>query len=226
MKYIDSAQSNGLSNSAFSVANFPMRSAVFVHGLAVVSNDGFIARLQSDVPKNWASPEDFAFLQSQLSSGGVCVMGRVTHKLFPNIRERKRVVFSRSIGVPSLSQADPKTLFINPHRIAPSRLLQLCENHLQHEGTGLPRIFVLGGTSIYDFFLRKVGYDQFDLTRESTTTFGRGVPLFLGIAPQAISNTMVMSGMSLQHPVPLNSSGLERLSFIRPKLSETENASP
>ncbi len=224
MSQISNAVNTSVSAATFPLATFPLRSAVFVHGLAVVSNDGFIARDKTDLPNTWASKEDFAFLQSQLSSGGVCVMGHATHKLFENVRGRQRVVFSRSETAPRL--ADSKTLFLNPELISLSRLTQLCANHATNKNDTTPRIFVLGGTLIYDFFLSNIGFDRFDLTRESNVRFGSGLPLFSDVSLEHLATTMTRSGMLCQDSVALNTSGLELLSFSRPKLSETQNARP
>ena len=189
--------------------SLPARETFCVHGLAVVSRDGFIGRDAHDLPNTWASIEDFHFLQSQLATGGTCVMGHTTHKLVENIRGRQRVVFSKHVSDPELR--DRFTLFVNPAELQPVELLRICANHGESA-----KVFVLGGTSIYDYFLSQVGYDRFDLTRESNIVFGTGIPLFSSIPFETLSSNLSAHGLDSAKPSPLNQNGLELLSFAKP----------
>ena len=49
--------------------------------IAVVSNDGFIARYSGDIPKNWSSKEEQNYFLNDMQECHWSVMGRKTHDL-------------------------------------------------------------------------------------------------------------------------------------------------
>lgn len=191
--------------------SIPRLRNVEIFGLAVVSSDGFIARNSAELPSSWASGDDFAYLQQQLALGGACVMGRKTHELVPNLRGRQRVVCTRSVESPKL--IDPRTLLVNPERMQPEELVRVSSEH-----SGLPRIFVLGGTAIYDLFLRRIGFDRFDLSIERDVRLGAGLPLFSGTDGGSIEAALQSAGLKETGRHILNKEGLQVATFRTPQL--------
>jgi dihydrofolate reductase len=192
--------------------SIPRLRNVEIFGLAVVSSDGFIARNSAELPSSWASGDDFAYLQQQLALGGACVMGRLTHELNPNVRGRQRVVCTRAVDSPKL--VDQHTLMLNPEKMAPEELVRISSEH-----GGLPRVFVLGGTRIYDLFLQHVGFDRFDLSVESGVRLGAGLPLFTRSGGGDIELALQKSGLVESGHVLLNDRGLRVETFTNKRSS-------
>jgi dihydrofolate reductase len=198
-------RSSGPIEPTLSVA-LPRSRHVEIYGLAVVSSDGFIARNSAELPSSWASGDDFFFLQQKLALGGACVMGRLTHELNPNVSGRQRVVCTRAVDSPKL--VDQHTLMLNPERMAPEELVRISSEH-----GGLPRVFVLGGTRIYDLFLQHVGFDRFDLSVESGVRLGAGLPLFTRSSGGDIELALKNSGLVESGHALLNGRGLRVETF-------------
>ncbi len=150
---------------------------------AAVSLDGRITAGKTE-GSAWTSKEDKSFFQRELDRADVAVMGR---KTFDAIRRpltpRNRIVFTRS------SFAEQKLLGFTRSR-------PFCYSQEQQNGQGATicfsgtrqglltvlhergwhRVAIVGGTSIYDWFLKRNLVDEIYLTLEPVI-FGSGKPL-------------------------------------------------
>jgi len=148
--------------------NIKSREPVFIL-IAAVSLDGRITVGEKE-GSEWTSKEDKKFFQAEMDRADAVVMG---HKTFDAIKRplkpRNRIVFSRSPlvkGVPDAERAGV-VVFVGP----PKKLLTLLQERSWH------RITIVGGTQIYDWFLKHSLVDEIYLTLEPVV-FGSGRPLF------------------------------------------------
>jgi dihydrofolate reductase len=73
-------------------------------------------------------------------------------------------------------------------------------------------VYVLGGKSIYDYFLNHIGYDIFKLTVEHHRQLGNGISLF---SHPLCSHNPRISGKNLSHTKLLNDKGTEQIIFVQ-----------
>jgi dihydrofolate reductase len=178
-----------------------LRSSFQIHGLAVVSNDGYIGRTATDITFDWSSGADKEHFFCALDRASLCIMGRKTHQLYPNKGQRSRLVISRSMPDATIDPADPHASFCNIDELSPYKLLQRIASTIGTE-TNKP-ICVLGGSQIYRLFLEHpcLGFDSFELTVETKITHDAGVSLFPAIAGQGLDGlmrTLTRSGLQVE----------------------------
>lgn len=187
--------------------NSDCRNQIHVIGVAVVSADGFIGNSPSHSTKDWASKEDWEFLQSHLNQGGLCVMGRTTHELYPNTKGRDRLVFTSTAN--TIQSIENNTYLCNASAIGAEEVVK----HLSSLSSN-KNVFVLGGSKIYQYFLNYIGFDQFDLSIEQNITMNRGVPLFSDPEPlDKIVERLTVSGLIAESALKLNDTGSVVKSF-------------
>ena len=122
--------------------------------IAVVSADGYIARYSGDLPSSWTSIEEKEKFKEDISNCLWSVMGRKTHELSFKAN-RKRIIFTRSIN----NIVENKNhIYFNPTKNSWNDMLNLM--------TPVSRICILGGTKIYDYFLKKKMIDDLFITIE------------------------------------------------------------
>lgn len=132
--------------------------------LAAVSADGKIARDEKH-GSMWTSKEDKKFLHAFLDKCDAIVIGRKTYAIAKDaLQKRACVVFSRKHKVTRIKNHH----FINPEKVSLSVFLA----NKKYE-----RIAVLGGTSVYDYFLKRRKVADLHLTVEPLL-IGKGLPLF------------------------------------------------
>lgn len=182
-----------------------LRESLTIIGIAVISADGFIARHSEERTSEWAQAEDYEELQKELSQGGLSVMGKRTHDLYPrpDSSDRRRLVFSKNS---SLESCDKNT-YINPSELHLKHTLEiLLEKSSNHQG----KVYVLGGEAIYDYFLNFIGYDVFKLTIENNCYLEQGIKLFS--RPYSLDNLNI-SGKAPVRSKILNDKGTEQFVF-------------
>jgi dihydrofolate reductase len=181
-----------LSNHSTHIVPFlaALRSKLHIHGLAVVSNDGYIGRTANDITFDWSSGADREHFFSALDRASLCIMGRKTHELYPNAGRRPRLVISRSVPDGRIDPSDPNAIFCNIDELSPYKLLQRI---ISTVGAAADKpISVLGGSQIYALFLEYpyLGFNSFDLTVETGITHHAGVSLFPETAGQGLEGLM------------------------------------
>jgi dihydrofolate reductase len=179
-----------------------LRSKLHIHGLAVVSNDGYIGRTANDITFDWSSGADKEHFFCALDRASLCIMGRKTHELYPNTGKRLRLVISRSAPDGMIDPSDPNAIFCNIDELSPYKLLQRI---ISTVGAAAEKpICVLGGSQIYRLFLEHpcLGFNSFDLTVEAGITHHAGVSLFPETAGQGLEGlmrTLTRSGLRVEN---------------------------
>ncbi|MEK7169840.1 MAG: dihydrofolate reductase family protein [Patescibacteria group bacterium] len=134
---------------------------------AALSLDGRITDGRKE-GSDWTSREDKKFFQSELDKADVVIMGRKTFEAIKRpLTPRNRIVFTRSSSsVIFLKKGIQNRI---PFSGTPAQLHRLLR---EQQWT---RIAIVGGTSIYDWFLKRTLVDEMYLTLEPVA-FGSGKP--------------------------------------------------
>lgn len=140
---------------------------VEIHGYAILSDDDRIAGPDGRTPPSLRNEADRAYFQRELDRADLVALGRLGHEANPNVRDRLRLVLSRSSsGLERRGDAYWWNPDRTPWRAASAALLP-----------GGGRVAVPGGQAAYDLFLG-VGYDAFHLTRAHGVSLGGGRAAF------------------------------------------------
>lgn len=129
--------------------------------IAALTADGYIAKDENH-PAFWTSKEDKQRLVELTKRAGVVVMGSTTYKTLPRpLKERVNIVYSRSKSFEGveMTQKPPQEL-----------LAEL-------EVRGFKEVAILGGSHIYNMFMKAGVIDTLYLTIEPIV-FGAGIRLF------------------------------------------------
>lgn len=150
--------------------------------LAAVSLDGRITRGASE-GSGWTSKEDKAFFRRELDSANAVIMGRKTFQAIKRpLKPRNRIVFTRSSFVKQkLPRVTRQHLFQYSQEFEnrSDKLIGFCGSLERLRGIlkkyDWKRIAVVGGTSVYDWFLKQDSIDEIYLTLEPVI-LGTGKP--------------------------------------------------
>lgn len=136
--------------------------------LAAVTMDGKIAR-HDHHGSTWTSREDKTHLHKILDGCDVLLVGRKTYETARKpLSQRRCWIFTHSPHSQSQKKSIGSPLFLSPRR---QNLLHQLEKHQFY------RVAILGGTSVYSWFLKNRLIDELYLTIEPII-FGQGLPLF------------------------------------------------
>ena len=144
-----------------------LRTAVDIHGYAIVSQDDRIADASGVTPEALRNEADWAYFQAELDRAAVTVLGRLGHAANPNPKGRLRLVLSASAAGLE-RRADG--WWWNPERVPWAEAIARV---LPAGG----RVAVPGGRRVFDLFLG-IGYDAFHLSRAESVRIGAGTALF------------------------------------------------
>ncbi len=169
-----------------------MRSSnpVRVIGYAIISADGMIADANGRMPEGLIVAADQAFFHGSLARTDLVVHGRNSHEGGADAARRRRVVLTRATAALSLVSSHPDVFLWNPNGISFAQLLQRLEFR---NGD----IAVIGGTKVFDLFLR-IGYDSFYLSRVAAIDLPNGQPVFSDVAEQPPEHILAGHGLRLQ----------------------------
>lgn len=144
-----------------------MKSKINFTAYVVASIDGRIAK-DSKSTASWASIEDWNFFQNAISKFDVVVVGHNTYKVSEKrLKKRNTIVFTSKI---SKLKIVGSVAFINPEK---ENILNFFNNH------GYKKVAILGGSSVYSFFLKNKLLNNLFVTIEPYV-FTTGVPMFSG----------------------------------------------
>jgi dihydrofolate reductase len=130
--------------------------------IAAISADGFIAKDSQHSPLNWTSKEDKKRLIELTKKAGVVVMGSRTYATIGRpLKERINIVYTKDKSFEGV-ETTQKT---------PQELIA------ELEGRGFNEVAILGGSHIYNMFMKVGVIDTLYLTIEPII-FGSGVKLF------------------------------------------------
>jgi hypothetical protein len=71
---------------------------VALHAFAIVSDDDAIADAQGRFPDVLKNDADWAYFQAALDRTDLVLLGRRSHEASPNVRQRRRLILTRSVG--------------------------------------------------------------------------------------------------------------------------------
>ncbi len=139
--------------------------------IAAVSLDGRITQGRKE-GSDWTSREDKAWFHKELDRYDAVIMGRKTFDTIQRpLAPRNRIVFTTSV-IPAQS--------LPPRRRGAGIQIPFCGSRQKLLATlkerNWTRITILGGTSVYDWFLKRGLISEIYLTLEPVI-FGAGKPL-------------------------------------------------
>ena|SRR3989338_1173986 len=165
--------------------------------VVAVSIDGRITQGRKE-GSTWTSKEDKVFFQSELNRADAVVMGRKTFLAIKRpFTSRNRIVFTHNTTSLQTGVCKDVVLFSGSE----GRLFKLLNKKCWK------RVAVVGGTSIYDWFLKRDIIDEIYLTIEPVI-FGTGKPFVLNVLS-------ITSRFRLKSVQKLNSSGTLLLHYLK-----------
>ena len=177
-------------------------------GYAVASADGLIADADGQMPESLKFDGDWDYFQAALDRSDVTLIGRHTHEAAPNIKKRRRLVFSsRACG---LTKADETTFWIDPAKTDPHAAIA------EISGRNA-KVAVVGGRGVFDWVLSNAGFSAFHLSVAREVRLKHGQRIFKD-APDLESAVALLEakGLGLSQSVWLDrDAGLELLVYRR-----------
>jgi len=148
--------------------------------LVAVSLDGYIANGEKE-GSEWTSPEDKKFFFKELDKCDVAIMGRKTFDAIKRpLTPRNRVVFTHQKTFRHSAEYENVLAFAG----SVSALLSFLKKQ------SWKRVAIVGGTSIYDWFLKQNLVDEVYLTIEPVL-FGTGKTFTSRILPVCRKSKLV-----------------------------------
>lgn len=141
-----------------------------IEAYAVVCENDCIADVNGLMPPALKNDAEWAFFQDGLARADVAVLGRKSHEITPNPKQRRRLVLSRQIG--RAEWQDTRTVMWNPDGASLELALGMFD-------TPTKVLAITGGQGVFDCFLARVeGYWRFHLSRLTDVYLKDGVKLF------------------------------------------------
>jgi len=181
------------------------KSHVF-EGYAVISADGLIADADGRMPDCLKFDADWDYFQAALDHADITLLGRLTHEAAPNIKKRRRLVFSSRVD--GLVKTDETTYWIDPAQTD----LHAAITEISGPSS---KVAVVGGRGVFDWVLSKPGFSAFHLSIARKVQLGRGLQMFKA-APdlEAALALLETNGLRVSHRVWLDQdAGLELLVY-------------
>lgn len=145
----------------------PHAAPITIDGYAIISDDFCIADAAGNMPDVLKNDADWAYFQSALDEATLTVVGRKGHEANPNVKQRRRLILSRSVK--GLEQRNDGWWW-NPAGCDWQSVLA----QAAPEGGA---IAVPGGRNVFDLFLA-LGYSSFHLARAEGSFVPGGTKLF------------------------------------------------
>lgn len=182
-------------------------------GFAVVSADGFIADAEGRMPDRLKFDADWGYFQAALDRADITLIGRSTHEAAPNIKKRRRLVFSTRVA--DVVREDERTFWIDPAKVDPGAVIS------EMVGSDAD-IAVVGGQGVFDWALSNPGFSAFHLSLAHQVQLGRGQRIFADAADlDAAVSLLEAQGLSLSHQSWFDQAAeLELLIYGKPQRSE------
>lgn len=149
--------------------------------IVATSLDGFIAQAREQVSTNWTSLEDKKWFGKITKEIGTMIMGSTTFDTIGRaLPERKTIVYTsceekyEKMGAKNVQHFSPTDTETNLYTTGSISLMELM-THL--EKTGLEKVAICGGATVYSQAIVEKQVDEIYLTLEPVF-FGEGVKLF------------------------------------------------
>ena len=141
-----------------------------IEAYAVVCDNDCIADADGQMPDSLKSDAEWDYFQNGLDEADVIVLGRKSHEVTPNPKERARLVLTGSVQQPVWE--DARTVLWNPSVAGLSLATEMFDRSVE-------TLAVTGGKHVFDHFLqREGGYTCFHLSRMKDVFLKEGVKLF------------------------------------------------
>ena len=172
--------------------------------IAVISQDGYIARYSGDLPTNWTSKEEQNYFLNDMKKCEWSVMGMNTHELSYS-KNKKRIIFTKSIK--NYKFLNKNQLLFNPSKNSFHTILDLIKP--------VSTICILGGTKVYDYFIENNLLSELIITVEPIF-FNEGLPLFSSINCENFIEDFENKGFILNKEIKkINNSGTKYYHFYK-----------
>ena len=171
--------------------------------IAVVSEDGFIARFSGDIPSKWTSKEEQRLFKKDIKKCEWSVMGRITHDLSYN-KNRKRIIFTRSIE--TYRFINQNHIYFNPKNMSFNKIINLIKPK--------SNICILGGTDIYDYFYNNGLINEIIITIEPII-LGTGIKLFSNIKWKYFFDFLIKKEFKIINSIQINTKGARYYHFSK-----------
>lgn len=160
---------------------------ITIDGYAIISDDHCIADADGNMPDVLKNGADWAYFQAALDAATLTVVGRKGHEANPNVKQRRRLILSRSLN--GLEQRDDGWWW-NPAGCDWETVLE----QAAPEGGA---IAVPGGRDVFDLFLQ-LGYSSFHLARAEGTCVPGGTRLFSGLGKGTPEELLAAQGLKAE----------------------------
>lgn len=150
-----------------------------IEGYAVVSENDCIADAAGKMPASLHSEAEWAFFQAGLDACEVVVLGRKSHEVTPNPKNRRRLVMTRNVK--TIQQENETLMFWNPE-------YEGLKTALSAWPITVRRLGVTGGQGVFDHFLTgPCPYTCFYLSRMKGVHLSNGQKVFSEIETNGYS---------------------------------------
>jgi len=175
-------------------------------GYAVVSADGLIADADGRMPDQLKFDADWDYFQAALDRADVTLIGRATHEAAPNVKKRRRLVFSSRVQ--RMWQEDETTFWVDPTKTDPNGAIT------EMVGPSAD-VAVVGGQGVFDWVLSKPGFFSFHISVAHHVRIGSGRHVFRDAAGlEAAISLLQGRGLPLSRQVWFDQeAGLELLVY-------------
>lgn len=145
-----------------------MSGPIIIEGYAIVSANGMIADSECVMPNSLKFEADQEFFDACLDKAELLVHGRKSHEGQINSPLRRRLLMTRGVAAFEPDPATPNVWFWNPAGLP---LEEACRELGVYKGI----VAILGGTAVYDMFLKR--YSAFHLCRAGKVHIPNGTPV-------------------------------------------------
>ena len=141
-----------------------------IEAYAVVCENDCIADATGAMPPELKNDAEWDFFQAGLARADVAVLGRKSHEITPNPKERRRLILSRRVA--RAEWEDARTVIWNPEGARLALALEMFD-------APVSSLAITGGQGVFDYFLaHENGYKQFHLSRLKDVYLKGGTKLF------------------------------------------------
>ena len=145
-----------------------------IEAYVVVGDDDHYCDQNGNMPESLKHEAEWAFFQAGLDAADIIVMGRRSHEITPNPKQRSRLVLTRKV---TECMREGGHVYWNPAHASLRQALSLFEGSTE-------RLAVVGGQVAFDLFLTApLKYDRFHLSRIHGVQVPDGRGVFSATSP-------------------------------------------
>ena len=143
---------------------------LIIEAYVVVGDDDRICDREGRMPDSLKNDAEWKFFQGGLDAADITVLGRKSHDITPNHKNRRRLIMTRSVDAIS---GNDREVFWNPSKVPLDAALK------RFGAPERKHLAVVGGQSAFDYFLtRPHRFTKFHLSRVHGVTIPGGRSVF------------------------------------------------